>query len=224
MSRSFNGSSDLVVADAAHVGSLASPWSMSCWLFCAAGVTDADFYGESRSSSNNPFIQLQCHSGKFRLFMRRDSNSGTSDVNGSVGTLTLADSTWRHFVYTQDGANTQTYVDGVADLSLTHGTAAMTIDRVTFGALRRSTTTNFWAGRLQDVANWSRQLSAGEAKALASGMCASLLGPDHYWRLYGDSPEADIGLAATKVAGTLTGTSIVGGGRAGISPLTLAAR
>lgn len=224
--RVFNGTNHDITADGANVASMNRPFSVAAWLKCAGTITNAVYYGEGSVSSARPMLQMQCNSGKFRIFMRRDSNGLTSDVNGIASTLTVADGTLHHVVYTQDGSgNWQAYVDGIADATAkgSYTPAVMTVGLVTFGAVRRNAPAeNFWAGTLGEIATWSRQLSAAEAMALAAGLPASHLAPDHYWPLWGtDSPEPDIG-TATKVAGTLTGTSAAGGGKTGLGLLEVA--
>lgn len=198
MARSFNGTSDVIRADGANLATLESGnVSFAAWVKASGAITNAVYYGEG-VNGNNPHLQWQTNSGKWRGFLR-DVN-GLSMINGVSSALTLADGTWHHFVYSQSLSGStvswQVYIDGAAD-STAHGTYGSTnasCTRVSIGALARSTTTNFFAGTLLGVASWSRSLSAAEAKSLANGLPASRLGPSHYWPLWGvDSPEPDIG-------------------------------
>ena len=198
MARSFNGTSDFIAADGAGVANMNTSFSVAAWVNASGALTNKTWYGEGSSSSSSPFYQFQCNSGKMRIIIRRDGNTGTADqtINSA---RTLADGTWHHAVWAQTGSGSslswQVYIDGVADTASSGAPHTCTLNRVTIGGLRRTGgVENPIAATLGEIATWSRTLSAGEAKALASGLPASYLGPNHYWPLWGvDSPEPDIG-------------------------------
>jgi hypothetical protein len=215
VARVFNGTTDVITAVGANVASMNSAFSVAAWIKCAGTLTNVVYYGEGNTGTGDPMLQLQVNSGKWRMFLRRDGNASTSDVNGTpVSTSIVADNTWHHVVYAQDGAGAwQVYVDGPADATAlgTYATQVMTPDNATVGALKRTGVGSFWTGTASEVATWTRQLSAAEAAALAGGMYASRLAPTHYWPLLGiASPETDIGTGST-VNGVLTGTTSAAG-------------
>lgn len=221
MARSFNGTSDLIRADSAHVFATATACSFSAWVQAAASATKV-FYAEAQTGSNNNNLRIQT-----------DSTTGshveviihltTSNLLDLVGTKIAFDGTPHHITATQDTAHHWTlYVDGQLDATATAtSTSISTISNLAIGALFRSSAVLFFPGTIWDVANWSRQLSAGEAASLGAGLPASFLAPDHYWPLWGlDSPEPDIGMGS-HVTGTLTGTSYANGSRVNADLLTI---
>lgn len=223
MARTFNGTSDLIAADAAAGFSEQNNYGISCWVNLAASATKRCFYSEGRSTTNNPFIQLENStvSTNRALIVVRNDAGGNSQINGVLTASAVYDSTPHHFIYTQSvsGSTTtwQVYVDGAADSTAqgTYTNGTTTIDRVGIGCARLASNSGFVGGSVWDVAIFHRTLTAAEAVALASGLPASHLGPDHYWPLWGvDSPEPDLGVAS-HAAGTLTGTSSANGALVG---------
>ncbi len=217
MARSFNGSSDFVAADAAHVFSMSGAFSLAFWLKAANPGANKICYGEGNSVSSNPFIQAGANaSAKAVVFVRGDTGA-TQTLTAT--TATVADSTWHHVCYTQDASgNYKFYVDGVADATGSYTSGTTTLDRTTIGGFRATGGISTpITGSLQHVATWTRQITAGEAASLGMGALPSHFAPAHYWPLWGaDSPEPDLG-GATHTAGTLTGTAFVAGPRVGIS-------
>lgn len=218
MSRLFNGTTDKIVADAAHLFSEQSAYSVAFWVNAAAPGATAVAFSEGRSSSANPFFLIGCNAAnrsKVAVTIRNDAG-GSSQINSSGTTqssATVFDSTWHHVVYAQNASGAwSVYIDGTQDSTLhgTYTTGVTTIDRVGMGCSHRNTDTSFFPGTLAHVAIWSRQLSASDAVILAGGQLPSNLptgAADHYWALYGvASPEPDYG-TASHTDGTLTGTS-----------------
>jgi Concanavalin A-like lectin/glucanases superfamily len=225
--RSFNGSSDKVVANAARLYAPGAAFTVAMWLkvpaLASSGAADIQLYSEANTGNANNVFGLGSKASVslsgVRLFIK--DSAGITQVD-STGSITAFDNTWHHLVYSQNASGGwKTYVDGVQDLSATY-TAALTPNDLTLGALVRSTTANFLNGSLAHVATWNRQFSAGEVMSLAAGLLPSHLGPSHYWPLWGnDSPEPDLGVAA-HTSGTLTGTASSAGGKTGRRLLVLA--
>lgn len=191
MARSFNGTSDWISADGANVVGVSSACSISFWARMTA-TNENYFYTETSSSSDTPLFGIQIGTTNIDVFFRNDG--GTGLISSTVGGMTT--NTWHHFCYDQDAAGTwQLIRDGSAIAGATYTpSGTFTRNRVTFGAIRRSSTTNFWPGTAAQIASWTRQLSRSEISALAAGVPASYLGPNHYWPLWGgDSPEPDLG-------------------------------
>ncbi len=196
MARQFNGTSDLITADAAHIFGNAVAFSQSAWVKAAASV-DRTIYAEAATASiNNVYLMATDTSPATgttcRIFIKSSAGTTLLDVHS---TAVVFDSTWHHCCFTQDASRVYAlYVDGVLDKSGTWTSGTVTPTDCLIGALKRTTTTNFFSGAIGDVATWARQLSAAEAALLAAGVPASELGPTHYWPLWGtDSPEPDIG-------------------------------
>ncbi len=208
MARVFNGSSDMIVADAAGVyGAGVAAFSIAFWIKDAV-TNNLTFYSEG-NSGNLACISLGSNvagGATLRWFVRSTSTTVT-DVSSVA---TVLDGTWHHVAFTRDASrNTLGYIDGVSDVNLNRSDGTMTtgLPQLGMGVLRRTSNTNFYNGTLAEVANWSRVLAATEVAALAGGLPAYRLVPDHYWPLLGTaSPEPDTGTAGA-VNGTLTGTT-----------------
>lgn len=220
MARNFNGTSDLINIDGACINPNFSTtaFSVAGWLNGAAQINKY-LYSEG-SSTTTPFWGLATQNGGTGAKLAFVS-SATTFLTAT--TATVADSTPHHVGVTLDGAgNWVVYIDGIADRNSSTTRGSLTLARATIGALRRSTTGNWFAGKLWDWASWSRKLAATEMASLAGGLPASFLGPAHYWPLWGvDSPEVDIGMRPA-VGGTLTGTTFAAGARVGCDLLTVA--
>jgi hypothetical protein len=208
MARTFNGTTDVIRADAARLFSTSSACSFSFW---AKGVTTvASLYAEAATASTNNVFSLggdATNGAHLRLFVK-----AVTTVLDVTGTATAFDTYWHHCCYTQDASRNYTsYIDGAVDLSGTYGAATVTPTDLSFGALVRSSSSGFYSGTIAEVANWSRTLSAAEALQLTLGVPASYLTADNYWPLAGTaSPEPDIG-TASPTNGTLTGTGSAAG-------------
>lgn len=225
MARSFNGTSDYIAADAAHITNAGVEFSIAFWVN-AALVNGQELYGEGNSGAAGPFFQIQCNSTGRIVISVRSGTGGASD-QGTTSAVVF-NSVWRHVCVTQNAANgLGIYIDGSLDKGFGRtalsNAAGQTFNTATWGALRRNTTAGFYGGLLAHGATWSRVLSAQEVAALANGQLPPALGPAHYWPLWGvDSPEPDLVSAGTD--GTLTGTSQAAGGPpVGLSLLEIAA-
>lgn len=231
MPRSFNGTSDLIHVDSAHLTNGATAFSIAGWVKSAA-TAFAMIYAETEPPSAGPlfFFSLSGsspHTTGAQLEIEARSLS-TGGVDEFQNTATVADSTWHHVAVTQNASSLMTlYADGIADGTKTRTSLSnfnsQSFRAATIGAQTRSSTTNFFPGLVAHLASWTRQLSAREVLSLASGLLPPALGPAHYWPLWGvDSPEPD--LVSVGTDGTLTGTAKgAGGPRVGLSMLRLAA-
>lgn len=219
MGRSFNGTSDLIAVDAAHVTNGSVSFTIATWVNSSLANANAkNPYGEGNTAGLGPFFQIQGDASGHVLVSARDTAAGGSDQIS--GTIVAFDSTWHHVCVSQTGASDifRLFVDGTADGTKTRTSLSsatnQVFNRTTWGALVRNGTAQFYGGLLAHAALWTRELSAAEISSLAKGMLPSLLAPDHYWPFWGtDSPEPDIGnhLATAGVNGTLTGTAAAAG-------------
>lgn len=210
MARNFNGTTDLIAADAAAASLFpadASPLTLAIWLKGALGATKS-FLSIGRSTTANAAIVLTTASGPtgaIRLVITDNTNTTRLNVSG---TAVIQDSTWHHACLTLDTSRlVKFYADGILDVSTSYTSGGTyTMGRVGIGCQRRSTNIQFFPGALAEVAAWTRILSSREVASLASGLPANFLAPNNYWPLWGnDSPEPDLGIS-THVTGVLTGT------------------
>lgn len=227
MSRLFNGSSDIIVADTAHLTHGSGDFTVSFWVNYTGVANNTFMYAEGNSGSGSPFFGISSGdttgSRNVRAFLR--DNGGITKVNLYTAVSTTTDGLW-HFVFgrcTDLGSGNSRFdlvVDGV-NANQQFSNTTMTVDRTAIGALRRSSNSNFLTGTIAHVATWSRALSDGEGSSLLDGLLASHFAPDHYWPLLGDSPEVDLGVGS-RVAGTVTGTTVTAGSPVGRSLLAVA--
>lgn len=220
MSRSFNGTSDFIAANTAHVTNGGVAFTIACWVNASLAAANLkNLYGEGNTGAAGPFFQIQGESVSGRLFISARSAS-TGGSNSLTGTSRPAfDSTWHHIAVTQTTGNVITaYVDGIADGTLTRtalsNSTTQVFNTTSWGTIVRNTNTTFLGGLIAHAALWTRTLSAQEIVSLAAGALPSLFAPVHYWPFWGtDSPEPDIGNHAgvAGVNGTLTGTTAAGG-------------
>jgi hypothetical protein len=209
VARVFNGTTDMIVADTANVYSNTAAFSVAFWIKGSA-ITNESCYSEG-NTGNLATISLGTDlttGAHLRYFLRSTSTTITDQST----TAPILDGVWHHAAITRDASRTMiAYIDGVQDFTHPDGTMGTGLTALGMGVLRRSSNSNFFAGNLAEIANWSRVLSTTEISQLAGGLIASLLVPDHYWPLLGvASPEPDIGTASL-VNGTLTGTTSVVG-------------
>ncbi len=213
MARSYNGTTDNIRADSAHVAAAGTAFSIAFWVKGSTQTASHYMYSEGNTATLNTIfgIETVLSSNKVTAFLRNDANSNLVNSNTTANVI---DGTWHHVIYTQDSSNNwQVYVDGIADISGSYATSTVTTNLECFGALKRtsSATSNFFGGTIGSVASWTRLLSAGDAISLASDVSPLLLGAAHYWPMYGvDSPEPDLGIA-THVTGTVSGTAFAQG-------------
>lgn len=208
MARNFNGTTARLNVNGAQLyNGLTTAYSLAFWVK-AASQNGPIAYSEAHNTTSN-FFGIQTATGGL---LRVAANNGSATILNFTTVSAILNSTWRHFTYTQTTGRLSTaYVDGVSDATSTPGAASwVTTNNARIGDIDRSGVEQlFWAGSLCHLASWSRTLTAGEARLLASGLPPSHLAPDHYWPLWGvDSPEPDLG-SATHVTGAVTAATAV---------------
>lgn len=234
MPRSFNGTTQYLypvnttsgVAEGFGTGMFDElvAYTAMGWINAAGTVTAGSWYGETRFDDNNPFFTLRVNSGKAQVGARKTGNSGTPELNFVNSVATVADGTWHHFAYVQDGLGSPTtywmFVDGVLDSSGTYTGGATLVSRFRIGNIyRASGDANFYTGKLAHIATWRRKLSPGEIAAIYRGIPIRNFSPHHYWPLLGGEVEPDFGFVGNYEARVNDGTvAPVGPAATGSSP------
>jgi len=202
MARSFNGTSDQIDFTAVNWPVLGLPISFSAWILTstASGTIIASDTGGSPSR----FYQFKVLTHK--LVMTLFLNSAT--VRSWTSATSVDTGVWVHCGGSYDGTAGRVYVNGTAEgaATLTANTGRTQAARI--GAQLAGVTQSRFTGTIGEVAIWNRTVSAGEMSSLAQGLTATHLAPLHYWPLWGDSGEVDIGTTVQAI-GTLTGTTLV---------------
>lgn len=164
----------------------------------------------SGSSTTRPVAGQWDSGGKcMMLFVNFQGKAGYEVVIpplfSKAGATTLSLDTWYHVCGTYDGT-IRVYVNGVLDGSL----AASSFTTATGGTWRigySSAGPWVWDGKIAEVGQWNRPLSAGEVAALAAGVSPGRIpvGLLSYVPVYGqESPELDLRRgSAVNIAGTL---------------------
>lgn len=208
MARSFNGTSDLIDTASLPSGDTSSIIWVGAWI----RTTDSSgaIISRDNGTGSGRVIQLKVASGKINLVMFA---SGGSPVRSLTGAVTVNDGNWHHVIGGYDGSVMRIYIDGAADGTLTTSVGTNLASKgLRFAAHVSGVTQDFLSGTIAEAFLRYSAITLQEAKALFNGLPVSHLNPDHYWPLWGnDSPEPDIG-KATRVSGTLTGTSKASGG------------
>ena len=86
-----------------------------------------------------------------------------NNIADNIAATTLSTGTWHHVVVTKDGDSTNNlkiYVNGSLDLTKSVGTVQTPSGTAVIGAKLESVYGNFWDGRIDEVAIWSRALSS----------------------------------------------------------------
>lgn len=112
----------------------------------------------------NVFMEYQ-NNGTFNIGIR-DGGTVTQTANT---TKVINDGSWHNIVITADGVNLKIYVDGLLDKSNSSNISATTSTTLYFGR-RASTSDFFFNGLIDDIAIFSRALSASEVNELYQGM------------------------------------------------------
>ena len=191
-STNFDGSNDYVDLGTALNSSLevADSFSVSAWVKFGNTATDRTII--SNFTSGTKGLQLRVRTNEAVRFVFAQSPS----VYFLVDTSVLAVDTWHHIVATYDGSNATSgmniYVNGNLDNDSTDAAGTIS-DMTSTDSLKigKHTGGQFYAGNIDEVAIFNKELSAGEALALYNGGSPNDLtshdGLIGWWRM-GDGP------------------------------------
>jgi hypothetical protein len=157
-------------------------------------------------------------SGGWLLGFNRDGalhyRVGGSGFDTGRPVETVRDGQWHHLVATKNGTSATLYLDGNEIHS--GGGAASTVAATPWHVMRNGTNQNFSEGEADEVALYTRALSAGEVKArydVARGLAAAPL-----------PPESRLPVVEPPAAGTDRGGGVLGQGSGRGSAVSRAAR
>lgn len=119
-------------------------------------------YSEANSSDTDPRLSIQTYTdGKLWIFIR-DDNGVTLRNNLSAGVA--LDNTWHFITFVDANGSAKLYIDGVQDQSFTYTPGPMTLDRTTIGALFRTSASDLFNGRIEQVSVWDKALTLTEIR------------------------------------------------------------
>ncbi len=144
------------------------------------GTNDRRFFSEGNTGNNNPLFNIgTANDGSnngIDLFIRA---TGTDTLNHTKSVIEPLDGgeEWHHIVWTQVGADSKLYIDGVLDSADFNANAFAPTERFTpdnnttlnttsIGGIRRGAPSHWITGDIDEVALWDRALSADEVVLL----------------------------------------------------------
>ena len=175
MAVSFNGT-DTMLEYLASAGddipvTGSDSYSIGFWVKTkGTGQNDLRIYSEASTLDNNPLFNIGTQNNgeddAVDLYIR--SNGGVHEFSDNLA----LDDTWRHLLWVEDNNVATLYIDGVADTRETWTTRDFgpeDLDTLSLGGIRRADPSHWFTGLVDDLAVWTRALSADEAQALAGG-------------------------------------------------------
>lgn len=184
MAYDFNGTSAYIDFRTASPA-LGPPYSIGCWF-------NADVNNAAQG-----IVSLQNASAGRNAHLAIDANGAvvarprSGQAGEAATTTTINTGTWYHGLatFTVNGAGTGTasrtiYLDGgnavtnTSDVTIMDGLGIVNIGSRITGSAARS---EYFNGRVAEVAVWSVALTADDAIALATGISPRLVRPDKLW-------------------------------------------
>jgi len=158
---------------------------------------------EASTSSGNPLFQFRTDwtaSDSFFSVLIENQNGNVYFGNESFGNLGKStsttkepfDGTWHHVAWVDSNGVAALYVDGVQDPTVfintrlpapTNSVPGLVLDTFSLGATVKAAVSSYFAGEIQDVAIWERNLSETEISQVMAGNLPSTIptaGPTIY--------------------------------------------
>ncbi|MCL4864039.1 MAG: hypothetical protein KJZ93_31815, partial [Caldilineaceae bacterium] len=142
-------------------------WSLMFWIYsdAAYGLVDNQYVLELSGDGNNR-IRIYQHTinpGVLRLAYSADSNTQFSTF---AGINTMLPGQWHHVVLSYDGANLQSYLDGVLVQTLARSPFVVPASQLSIGALVDSDTNHTPTVLIDDLVILERAIPADEGRAV----------------------------------------------------------
>ena len=146
------------------------------------GLTDLRMFSESSNRDNDPLFGIgtanNANNDTVDFYFRQ---SGWVDVNHLRTMGEPLDGTWHHLTFVQQEDGTRAfYIDGVEDgvVIPAKEPGDWRFNITTLGGILRADPSHWLTGAIDEVAVWSRPLTADEILALANAPLSSLLGAE----------------------------------------------
>jgi hypothetical protein len=157
----FNGTDEYFTANHATLKN-ENAYTLSWWAYRPTSATSSDemFSTNQAGSHAGDVWTLFQASGSVEMII--DNGAGSDALTDGVN---YEDDSWHHFVWTGDGTNMYKYVDGV-QTDTTASTINWNGDSQEIKIGRSATGTNYFEGRMDEIAFWNKALTVGEIRAL----------------------------------------------------------
>lgn len=174
---SFDGSDDYV--DVQFNGGLpfytgyGAAFSVCFWAN-GTSTDDDRVLSLSSASSTRPLFTLGTgasslgNTDKLRMYLRSDNNV----AHVRYSTLTVFDNTWHHVAYVEHAGEARVYVDGVLDPASFYTEPfndPFTLDRLTLGAVVRTSLCCAWPGAIDDLQIYGFPLTSADVATVMGG-------------------------------------------------------
>lgn len=199
-STTFDGTNEYLYRAEANYRSGDSQGAISFWIKTSfnSGALSSVVFNSADEASATRYLAVFVLNGQVGITQRNN------DTNTQIDSTTvISDGTWKHVVINSDGSAYTIYINNsLESLTVTAGSNngdwfadTSNRDNIAIGAFRRSTTSGYQNGLLDEVAVWSAPLDSSQRTELYnSGKPANLLSHSaasnlvSYWRM-GDNDD-----------------------------------
>ena len=154
---------------------LATNYTISFWVNGSPGQLNKQIFAEGGTSGNFFLLGTEASAPDGGLLNVKVSPG----MNDRKSTRAVLDNTWHHIAWADANGHAKLYVDGVLDETDYTYTrpASIALQTTAIGALVRATPANYFAGVIDDVAVWDRQLSWTEVGQVEASSIPAPLAP-----------------------------------------------
>ena len=212
MARRFDGISDLIRSDiSSSFPGTGYPFTFAIKVRPGKLRSDVPLTISDKSASNVYYtIEIRVNGANLKPFIVA-RNTGWNGLEGTTN-LSISNDTWYSIVgVLRSATNREIYVNGISEAGgsgQTSVTLSSNLDRISVGALDRSSTGNYVEGSLAEAVVCDHEWSLSEIISYSNGIPASRLRRNGWYLpiLGNSSPEVD--LSGNNNHGTVTGTLI----------------
>ena len=166
-SLAFDGSNDVVTVPnaSAHIANSTSGISLSCWVYAtnpSPNYPNFDGIAGFRNDATCDFYLLQLSATTVEARFR---NSSGTDYTPVITGFQI--NTWQHLVMTYDGNTIKTYLNGMANASMSaSGSISASTETFHIGYLPFSPSSFQFGGKLDEVGLWDKALTQSEISCM----------------------------------------------------------
>jgi hypothetical protein len=151
---SYDGTGDDAITQNAGVTSF--PFTLAVWTKTSSSGVVISIHG-----GNTSHTMLRVQNGKLLW-----GNYANSNYSGYGGNTIVSDGEWHHLIIAVSSSNAVGYVDGAQDWSASHSAPFPSVDEILFGIQRTSDDASRFAGNIDDIRLYDKQITSTEASNL----------------------------------------------------------